>query len=111
MINLPDKETIEEPQNRVVLRISTGYWSNDKGLFYKRELKFLKKKTYGYNFLLEDSDMTDTKNTINHIVNLDQCDDGVYEVVIDKWTTDWETGNIEEITWKLIPYKDDNEIN
>lgn len=42
---------------------------------------------------------------LKQIVNLDTSPDGVYTVVINETFLDWETGNIDEWNYRLIPYE------
>lgn len=93
------------PVNRTVLRISTGYWSSSNGLHFKKDLKFLKKKSNGINFLLDDAECIGVEETLSNIVNLHECSDGLYKVVVHNRTTDWETGTIDSVTWKLVPFE------
>ena len=91
--------------NRTVLRISTGYWSSSNGLHFKKDLKFLKKKSHGMNFLMEDAECIGVEEALSSIVNLHECSDGLYKFVVHNWTTDWETGTIDSVTWKLVPFE------
>ena len=39
------------------------------------------------------------------IINLYECDDGIYEVIMCNLSHDWETGYLDDWDLKLIPYK------
>lgn len=41
---------------------------------------------------------------MNSIINLDECGDGLYEVVVCNETHDWESGYVDGYDLKLIPF-------
>ena len=104
---------------RTFVRLSTSYWSDDRGIYTKKSLRYLrrkgakgKKRTLDYkgipdsfNFIEEDVNCIGPKETLDLIRNLRDCDDGVYEVVFCSVSTDWETGYVDMYEYKLIPYE------
>lgn len=96
---------------KLVVKIITSYWHDQKGLYSKKTIRFLKRKSLNYNILLEDSDNISSKEVIQNIVNLHEVDDGEYEVAMVNQKYCNETGYLEEYNYKLIPYKDSNEHN
>ena len=98
----PDKEVI-----RCVVRLTTSSWGDSKGLHIKRDLTFLKKKCKGFNILEEDIGMIGAPDVVKQITNLDECEDGVYQVITCNEWASWETPNIiEDYDYKLIPYNE-----
>ena len=90
--------------NRVIVRLSSSYWNDCRGCYTKRSLTFLKKKCTGFNFFSEDLDVSSAEEIIPKIKNLNQCDDGVYEIITINHHTDWESGYIDDYDFKLIPW-------
>ena len=89
-------------ENSCVVRISTSYWHDKNGLYTKKSLKFLKRQCRGYNWLLEDCSMISADEVFPRIINLYDCEDGVYDVVIVNESRDWETGAIDDYDYELI---------
>lgn len=91
---------------KCIVRLTTCCWSDSNGLHMKKSLRYLKRKCTGYNILYEDDQNIGTDGVIDHIDNLWDCKDGVYEVVTcNEWVA-WETpGTIEDYDYKLIPYE------
>ncbi len=98
-----------ETPSRCVVRLRTCCWNDGDGLHIKKTLRFLKRKCEGYNILEEDCQMIGADEVISHITNLDECKDGVYEVVTcNEWGA-WETPHIiEDYDYKLIPLNEQN---
>lgn len=89
---------------RIVVKVSTSYWQDKRGIHQKKSIEFLKRLCVGMNGLLEDAN-ADVECTFLSVVNLGQCEDGVYQAVINSTSLDWESGIIDAWDWKLIPYK------
>ena len=94
---------------KLVVKVITSYWHDQKGLYSKKTIRFLKRKSLNYNILLEDSDNIGSKEVIQNIVNLHEVKDGEYEVVMVNKKYCNETGYLDDYDHKLIPYKDLNE--
>lgn len=47
------------------------------------------------------------KDALKDIVNFDECDDGIYKLITNNWSTNWKTELIEDVDFKLIPVDDD----
>jgi len=97
------------PANVCVVRLITTWWYNDRGIHQKKSLNYLHRKSSGWNIVQADSSDIGVDHVFNHIVNLDSCDDGIYEVIACNFGTDWETGYIEDWDYKLIPYTEDTD--
>lgn len=93
-----------QPLNhRCVVRVTTSYWHDKRGLHLKRSLTFLRRQCEGFNILEEDAGGMGVDEVVSRIVNLNQCEDGVYEVIPCNHSTDWETGHVDDYDYKLVP--------
>ena len=100
-----DDTIIPENENRCVIRLKTSCWADKNGVYKKRSLTFLKRKSIGWNVLKDDVDNIGAEEAILAIENLDHSPDGIYEVVVCNLSRDWETGYVDNYDLKLIPYK------
>lgn len=102
-------ELLREKENasksRCVVRLTTSIWHDVNGVHIKKTLRYLRRKCVHYNILDEDCDVAGADEVVPKIINLDDCKDGVYEVVTcNEWGA-WETPHIiEDYDYKLIPY-------
>lgn len=95
-MNENEKEKEQPP--RVVIAIQTSCWIDERGLHFRRDIRFLKRQSQGFNFLREDAYMVGAEDTLKAITNFATTPDGVYEVRPD--------GNDPEISaYKLVPVK------
>lgn len=92
--------------SRVVVRVKTSTWDDKYGLHTKKSLLFLKRKCDGINFLKEDCSSIDAEHVMSHIENLDDCSDGIYEVIMCNVSHDFESGHVDNWDYRLIPYKE-----
>ena len=97
-----------EHRNRIVVRLATNYYCTGKSAVVKKELRFLKRKSCGDNFFIEDCQMAGDDIVIQSIENLDECKDGIYELIVSNVSRDWETGYDDDWDWKLIEYKEND---
>ena len=88
--------------NRCVVRLRTTMWANKSGLHTKKSLTFLRRKSEGFNVLEEDASAAGIEEVLPRILNLDECEDGIYEVVICNESHDWETGYIDDYDYRLV---------
>jgi hypothetical protein len=105
-IFIPDPIATTHEGNQVVVRLRTSIW-NDKNrgrLTTKRELTFLQRKCNGHNFVQEDIDNDGAEATMDRIVNINQCDDGLYYVIVCNVNRDYETGYIDDWDYKLCKF-------
>lgn len=93
----------EEEQNRCVVRLRTTAWADSKGLHIKRSLTYLRRQCVGFNMLQEEESAVGAEQAVASITNLDQCKDGIYEVVVCDVSRDWETGYVDGWNYKLVP--------
>lgn len=94
----------KKKKNQVVVRINTTYWYDKNGAYFKKSLKILKRKSFGYNYLLEECRMAGSYDCISRIAGIDSLPDGVYEVVVCDVSRDYETGYVEDWDLKLVPF-------
>lgn len=90
-------------QNRCVVRLRTTAWGDGRALHIKRSLTYLRRQCVGYNGLQEDASAVGAEQAVALITNLDQCPDGVYEVMMCDVRRDWETGHIDGWGYRLVP--------
>ena len=90
-------------RNRCVVRLRTTAWGDGRGLHIKRSLTYLRRQCVGHNGLQEDASAIGAEQAVTLITNLDQCPDGLYEVVVCDVLRDWETGYIDGWRYKLAP--------
>ena len=107
----PRSEAFAEQQEelgRCIVRLSTSCWDSNAGIFVTRRLVYLKRKCKGFNILEEErSNLGDPESVISRIVNLNECEDGVYHVIECNVSYDWEGGYLDDFDFKLIPYVDE----
>lgn len=96
--------------NRVVVSIRTSCWSDEKGLYQTKSIKFLKRKSTGFNFIEEDISNIGPDLVINNIIDFNKAKDGKYQLIMCNYFTDHETGYVEDWDYKLIPHKDEKKI-
>jgi hypothetical protein len=91
--------------NKIVVLLKTCYWVNKKGLHQKRSLLFRRRQCEGFNALEEDAKDVGAE-IMADIVNLDECADGVYEVVTCDEDYDYSYGwepVCFDYNFKLVP--------
>lgn len=93
----------EKERPRCIVRLRTTRWSDTRGLHIKRSLTYLRRQCVGLNGLEEDTNVVGASETFTRITNLDQCADGVYEVVVCNVSRDWESGYVDDWRYKLLP--------
>ena len=91
-----------EPENRCVVRLKTEYWSNKKGIYTKRSILFMRRKSIGFNVLEEECNHVAAEDSLSNINNLNECEDGLYEAVACNFSRDYESGIIDGYEIKLI---------
>lgn len=98
----------DQESAKIVCKISTSHWCDNNGIYTKRYIRFLKRKSTGFNYILEDANLAGADSVIRTIVNLNSCADGLYLVTLTDYHTDWETGIVDDWSYRLIPYTGDN---
>ena len=93
----------DDQKNVCVVRISTTTWADRRGLHTKKSLLFLRRKCTGYNMIEEEVSAIGAEDALKNIINLDECGDGNYEVIVCNEKHDWESGHVDDYNLKLIP--------
>lgn len=93
-------------EDTCVVRLTTSYWKDDKGLHQRKDLLFLKRKSKGFNILKEDASDIGVEDVMIRINNLFDCVDGVYKVITIDHEKNWESGAIEDYDYKLVKYEE-----
>lgn len=70
----------------------------------KKSVNLLRRLSKGVNALEYDCDCIGATEVFPRIVNLNDVEDGIYEVVICNEGKDWETGSIDEWDYMLRSY-------
>lgn len=97
----------DAPKNRCICRLRTTMWADNRGAYIKKSITFLKRRSIGYRVLEEDVNAVGAEEVLSRIVNLNECDDGIYEVMTINESRDWETGYIDDYDYKLIQIKEE----
>lgn len=93
--------------SRTVVRVTTNGYSNGECYTFKKTVRRLKRKSFGYSQLESIYGFDTEEDPL--IENLLNVSDGVYQLVMCNIYKDCETGYIEDWDWKLIPYNEENE--
>lgn len=102
----PDAEEPTNDKPKVVVKVTTSCWQNSDGVYYKKSARFLRRKCIGHNFILEECGNIGAFDLIPMIVNFHSVADGVYEVVLNRLSRDWESGVADDWDWILVKYEE-----
>ena len=89
---------------KTVIRLSTQYYKSGSKYIIKKSITPLKRKSSGYNLIVDASYDVGVEEVLLNIINIDDCEDGLYEVVTTNISRDYWTGEIDEYQYKLIEY-------
>ena len=92
--------------NLVVVRLKTSFWNDGRGIYQKRALTFLRRKSRGFDWVSEEVNMIGADNFVPGILNLNTVNDGVYRLVTCNESRDWESGCIYDYDFRLVPYEE-----
>jgi hypothetical protein len=101
---LTEVEEDQVPPTQIVVRLRRSYWHDLDGVYQRISIKYLKRHTQGFNLLEDDCKMIGADDAVARIINLDRCEDGIYELVMCNAHTDWETGHVEDWEYRLEPF-------
>ncbi len=101
-----DSSKVTKQSFRTVVRVRTSWYSDRKGLYQKKSLTWLRRKSEGVNPLEEDISNVGAEEAGELIKNLDQVSDGIYELVFTPLSRYFETGYTDDWDYKLVPYVD-----
>ena len=88
--------------NKCVVRLRTTMWTDNNGINLKKSLTFLRRQCEGFNIIEEDARNAGVEEIFPRITNLDECEDGIYEVITCNEKHDYETGYIDDYDYKLV---------
>ena len=94
-------------ERREVIKLVTSSWNDNRGLHIRRDIIPVKRKSIGHQVLEQDCKMIGPDEVWPRIINLKECKDGVYELILCNEHRDWETGSVEEYDYKLIAFTED----
>lgn len=95
----PDPVPIE------VVRVKRSYYSNSRGLHSTISIIRMKRLSTGLDFLNQDAKSIGNDLAILKITNLHESPDGLYIVTTCDESTDWESGELIDYNYVLIPYE------
>ncbi len=90
---------------RSVVRLKTSYWTTPRGLHMRQDLIRLKRLSWDYQILEEDAASIGAEDVWTKIVNLAECEDGLYTVETCNPSHDWESGYLDDYDYRLVPFK------
>lgn len=91
-------------EHQTVVRVVTTAWLDKKGLHTKRSLNVLKRKSFGQNCLEEECSAIGAEEAIANVININEVEDGVYEVIVCNVSRDFESGCVDDWELKLVPF-------
>lgn len=94
-----DLELAQAESNSVFVRITTSVWSDSRGLCHRRDVRYIKRRCVGHNWLEEDVNNTGAEEVLDRMTL--PVEDGIYKVVMINEHRDWETGLIEDWDYAL----------
>ena len=97
----------DEP--RCIVRLTTSYWSDRRGLHAKRSLTYLRRRSRGWSAIEDEIDSAGACDAALNITNLWECKDGIYEVDVDVERRYDRTGCDDYYSFTLKPVADDTQ--
>lgn len=89
-----------------VYRLKTSMWHDRNGAYLRKELRKMKRLSgHGYDVFQEDLDMVGASEAIEGIINLYDCADGLYTIVMTNVINDPETGYADSWDYVLVPHQ------
>ncbi len=88
--------------SRCTVRVKTTTWADKRGLHTKKSLTFLRRQCEGFNVLEEDTSAIGAEEVLPRILNLDEVEDGIYNVVVCDERRDWEGGYVDDYDYRLV---------
>jgi hypothetical protein len=95
-------------KGRVVVKVTTSKYRTKRGFAKTRFVEFLRRKSDSdliYS-IEEDSSCGGADSVVDRIINLNEVEDGIFLMIWLNERRDWETGNVEEWDYKLVPIKE-----
>lgn len=101
-IDLTAVLAVEPKQMRCMVRLRTTMWDDKNGVHIKKSLTFLRRQCEGFNVIEEDVDASGVELVFKRITNLNECADGVYEVMMCNVSHDYESGHVDDYDYMLV---------
>jgi hypothetical protein len=95
-----------EAKPRSVVRVKTSSWSDKKGFYQKKSITYLKRKSKYHNWIEDEISNIGALQVFDGITNINEVDDGVYEVLTCNESWDWETGMLDSWEYKLVEFEE-----
>lgn len=95
----------DEAVERTVVRLKTSWWRSPRGMHQRRDITFLTRKCEGFSPLREDLDNVNPNEIL--IENLNDCQDGVYQVLLIPDRYDYMSGELDEWHYRLQKLEDE----
>jgi len=92
----------KESENVSIIRLQTSFWRDSRGVYSRKSLTYLRRKSKGYHALEEECGAVGAEDAMNAIINLDECGDGIYEAIVCNISHDYESGHIDGWDLKLV---------
>jgi len=110
ILEFPVKPANEKSEkSRSFVRVATSSWSDRKGMHVKRTIRWLRRRSSPIHLLAEDCAQIGSEEVLDRIVNLDECEDGIYEVKAINFIRDPFSGAIEDYEYELVLKDIENE--
>ena len=94
----------EDMNSSQVVRLTTEVWSDQRGLHCQKSLRTLRRKSTRHLWFDEEISNGGPEFAWKHIVNINECKDGIYTVEVCNERRDWETGCLDEYDYRLVPF-------
>lgn len=96
-------KTEDAVKSKVIVRVTTSRINGrNGGAKFVREIYTQKRRSEGFDFWSHEVSMG-AHEAIGKIVNLYSVQDGIYEMVLINFSTDWETGLVDDYQFQLNP--------
>jgi len=96
----------------VIVRKRTASWVSSCGSVSRSiTLRRLKRLSSGIDWVGEEVGMVGADDFLNSVENLQQVEDGIYQLVLIPGGTDYETGHMDSWSWRLQPWLPEGDAN
>ena len=99
-----DGEDVSEKRTRMVVRLRRSFWHDNDGVYQRIGLRYLKRHTEGFNVFDDECHLIGASEVLPKVLNLNQCPDGIYQLVLCNAHRDYETGHVEDWDYRLVPF-------
>ncbi len=102
--SVPAKIPTEGGKPLNVVRLRRTVWNDHGGVHLRLDLNYLRRQSSGFNLLKDDSESVGADEVMSRLTNLHSCEDGVYRVIACNLKHDYETGEVEDWDYCLVPH-------